>query len=92
MKKEDTQTRIALLEQNHITLMEKLIEFQKDNKEQHENIIKNLNEMQIKLDKALLKKANKWVETYAIVFLVFIGTGLLGYLGSLLVKAVIHLQ
>jgi len=67
------ETRIALLELTSKTLMDKLEEFQADNKEEHQDIVKSLEgfhnktnasikEIQDKLDKALEQKAGIWVE------------------------------
>lgn len=55
------ETRIALLENNHQTMMEKLNEFQEDNREQHTLIVDALNKLENKLDGALEKKADKEV-------------------------------
>lgn len=61
--KETQEIEIALLKQNQQTIMEKLVEFQESNREQHEDIRALLKSMEDKLDRALEKKANKWVET-----------------------------
>lgn len=81
MREEKTNTRIALLEQNHITLMEKLIEFQEDNKAQHEEIKTMIRE-------ALEKKAGIWVEKVIIWFGAIAGAGILGYLGLQIIKVI----
>lgn len=52
MTRETEETRIALLEQNHQQMMEKI-----------DTIIERFDKFEVKLDKALEKKANKWVET-----------------------------
>lgn len=66
----ETRERLAKLEVNQINVMEKLIEFQKVNKEEHQDIIESLDkfhnrtnesikEVINKLDDALDKKADK---------------------------------
>ena len=76
-----TRERLAVLETKQCDIMDKL-----------DNILERFEEFEAKLDKALEKKANKWVETYTIWFLVFFATGVLGYIGSVLLKAMNHLQ
>lgn len=90
--KEATQTRIALLEQNHKTLMDLFKTYSEENAKQHENILQSLIAMQDKLDKALEKKADKWVEGILKWLGIFIGSGVLAYIGSLIIKAITHLQ
>ena len=79
--KESPETRIALLESNHETLMEKI-----------ESILIRFDKFEEKLDIALEKKAGKWVEGVIKWFGITIGTGILGYLGLLIVKAIEQLN
>ena len=55
MGKDQLSIKIALLEQNHLQMMEKLNEYQQENRDQH----KELKDM---IEKALESKAGIWVE------------------------------
>lgn len=55
----ETRERLTALEINQQNIMEKLIEFQEDNKEQHNKIVDSLNKLEQKLDSAIEKKADK---------------------------------
>ena len=59
---ENLETKVAILETQTSNIMEKLEEFQTDNKEQHQAITRALENFELKLDKALEGKANVWVE------------------------------
>ena len=63
MKEEATQTRIALLEQNHKTIMEQFKNYSEENTRQHIEVKEMIMAIDDKLQLALDKKANKWVET-----------------------------
>jgi hypothetical protein len=60
--KDNLDTRLSLQELTSKTIMDKLDEFQIDNKEQHQAITRALENFELKLDKALEGKANVWVE------------------------------
>ena len=62
--------------------------FMQENKEQHQMIMEAVSKLDSKLDKALETKAGKWVETFIVSAGAIIGTGLIGYLGTLLVKLI----
>jgi len=74
-------TRIAVLETNVTNIMDKLEEFQAENKEQHIALMK-------KLEEVVSNKADKWVEKVLIWFAITVGTGLISYLGYLLLKLI----
>ena len=59
----ETRERLTSLEVNQQNFMDKLQEFQNDNKEAHNAIMTVVSKLDEKLDKALEKKANKWTET-----------------------------
>lgn len=88
----ETRERLLALEINQTNIMEKLNEFQLDNKEQHSAIIKSLKDMENKLDTALEKKADKWVQTLMVWLGRTIGVGILATLGGIIIKAIIHFQ
>ncbi len=76
MSSEKLETKVAILEANHNTLMEKLNEYQSENREQH----KELKEI---IEKALAQKANVWVEKAF--------TWLLYTVGGIIVTALMYL-
>jgi len=95
----ETRERLAILETNQNNIMEKLEEFQINNKEEHQDIVKSLAEFHTKtnlsmkeitdkLDKALEKKAGIWVEKVLLWFGAIAGAGILAYLGSLIIKVI----
>ena len=99
MKKSNDQTRIALLEQNHITIMEQFKQSQLENKDEHQTILKSqtdfhretretLDDMMRKLDIALEKKAGKWVEKVIWGTVIFFLSGLFSYLGVIVIKVI----
>jgi hypothetical protein len=75
------ETRIALLEQSTTNIMDKLNEYQEENREQH----KELKEM---IEKALLTKAGKWTEGVIKWVGISVGVGVLGYFGTLIIKVI----
>lgn len=77
----ETRERLAKLETNHTNIMEKI-----------EEILIRFDKFEDKLDRALDKKANIWVEKVLIWLGVFIGAGILGYLGTLIIGTMNHLQ
>ena len=81
-------TKIAILETNITNIMEKLEEFQLDNKEQHTAIMEAVNKLESKLDYAIGKKADKWVEKILIWAGMTIGAGIL----TLIVRWVILIE
>lgn len=56
------ETRIALLESNHRTLMDKLDDFKFIENEHHEEIKQMINEFKADVHESLKEKANVWVE------------------------------
>jgi hypothetical protein len=86
MRKSDDKTRIALLEQNHITIMEQFKQYNEENGSQHKSILEALEKLEIKLDTALEKKAGVWVEKVIWGTVIFFLTGFFGYMGSVVVK------
>lgn len=68
---------IATLTANQENIMEKL-----------EELVKRFDSFEEKLDKALEKKANVWVEKFMVWAGIIIGAGILGYLGSLIIKVI----
>lgn len=94
---------IGILQTKQDTFMDKLEQSIQDNKEAHSEIIKeaeikhkSLVEMMLKiedkLDNALEKKAGIWTEKVLIGFGVIVATGLLGWLGSLIIETFKHIQ
>jgi len=73
----EEKERIAILETNHKNIMEKI-----------EEILEKVDNLEKKLDCALDKKANIWVEKVLIWLGIIIGTGILGYIGSLIIKVI----
>lgn len=99
----ETRERLKALEILQQTFMDKLEQSIQDNKEAHSEIIKeaeikhkSLLEMMLKieekLDTALEKKAGIWTEKVLIGFGVIVATGLLGWLGSLIIETFKHIQ
>lgn len=97
----ETRERLVFLETNQKNLMDKLEENQILNEKSHEHILQSMKEFhdstnyaisQIteKLDKALEKKADKWVQVLIVWLGYTIGTGLLAVLGGLIIKSIIH--
>lgn len=62
-------------------MMDKLNEFQIENKEQHSEI----KEM---IEKALASKADRWVQDVIKWLGILVGGGVLTYLGSLIIKVI----
>lgn len=73
----ETRERLVKLETNHNNIMEKI-----------EEILKRFDNFETKLDCALEKKANVWVEKVIVWLGIFIGAGVLTYFGSLIVKVI----
>ena len=86
------QERLLALELNQKNIMEELQRFNQENKDQHNEILGLVKEMGSKLDLALDKKANKWVEKVIIGVVVFVLTGCATYLGALIVQAMLYLN
>lgn len=87
MSKSD-ETRIELLEQNHNTIMKLFDEYREDNKTQHEEIKEMILEIKQDLKISLDNKADKWVQEVIKWLGIFIGGGVLTYLGSLIIKVI----
>ena len=77
MSDEQLTTKVALLEQNHLNLMEKI-----------EEILERFDKLESKLDYALEKKAGIWVEGVIKWFGICVGSGILGYVGLQLIKVI----
>ena len=75
-------------QENKITKLETCYQFMT---EKLENIEKMVVAFDAKLDKALEKKADKWVEKFLVGFVIFILTGLCSWIGTLIYKATIHI-
>lgn len=101
MPSPETRERLVFLETNQKNLMDKLEENQILNEKSHEHILQSMKEFhdstnyaieQItkKLDVALEKKADKWVQVLIVWLGYTIGTGLLAVLGGLIIKSIIH--
>ena len=97
----ETRERLVALEVNQTNIMEKLEANQIENEKAHDRIMQSLKEfhdttnyaigeISNKLDKALEKKADKWVQTVVTWLGYTIGTGLLAVVGGLIIKAIIH--
>jgi hypothetical protein len=84
----ETRERLTILETNHKNVMEKLEEFQKTNIEAHQNIIQGLTNLEAKIDGALEKKAGVWVEKVIWGVVVFLMTGVFGYIGSVIIRSI----
>ena len=80
MKENTEVTRIAVLETNQNNIMEKL-----------DSIVDRFNKFEEKLDKALEKKADKdtqWAEPVLKSLGIFLASGILAYIGSILIKTI----
>lgn len=77
----ESAVRIAELQTNQNNIMDKLEEFHIDNKEQHELIIRAIENLEKKF-------ASKWVEKVFVWFLSILGVGFLTYLGALIIKLI----
>lgn len=75
------ETKVAVLQNNQNNIMDKLDEFQRDNKEQHQ-------ELKLMIEDALESKAGVWVERVLIWFARIMGAGVLSYLGYLIIKLI----
>ena len=84
--------KIATLELNQKNIMEELQRFNLENKEQHSEILSFIVRLEEKLDIALEKKANKWMEKAMVGTVVFVLTGFASYLGVLIVQTMLHVK
>jgi len=75
---EEQREKIITLQVNQKNLMQKLEENQITNEKAHEAILCSIEKMSDKLDRALEKKANKWVETSMIWIFSAIGVTMIG--------------
>ena len=80
--------RILVLEKNHEQFMKEFITYSEENSKQHTEIKELIEQMGQKLDTALEKKAGIWVEKVLIWFGSIVGIGVIGYLGSLIIKVI----
>ncbi len=99
MKEETLSTKVAEQAITIRYIMEQFTEQQKENVKQHEALLKSqtdfheetketLKYMMDKLDKALEKKAGKWVEKVIYGAAIFVITGLFSYLGTVIIKVI----
>ncbi len=84
----ETRERLLALELSQKNFMDKLEEFQKDNKEGHQSILDALNKFEERMDKTLETKAGVWVEKVIVWCGITVSLGLVGYFGSLIVKLI----
>lgn len=84
----ETKERLVALEINLNNMMEKLEQSIQDNKEAHSAIMDSIKSFEEKLDIAIGKKADKWVEKVLIWAGMTIGAGVL----TLVVRWVILLE
>ena len=82
----ETRERLKALEITQQNVMEKLEESIKDNKESHVLMMTAIDKLDKKLDQALEKKANVWVETAFTYMLYTVGGILLTSLIYLVIK------
>ena len=75
---EEQREKIITLQVNQKNLMQKLEENQITNEKAHKDILCSIEKMSDKLDRALEKKANKWVETSMIWIFSAIGVTMIG--------------
>ena len=76
------------IQDNKITKLETCYEFMTEKLIAIEKMVSSFDE---KLDRALEKKANKWVEKFVAGFIIMILSGLFGYIGTLIYKTIIHI-
>lgn len=92
MSSDQLSIKIALLEQNHQTMMDNLNELKQENKEQHNEIKETMLAIMSRLDKAIDSKADKSTVDGIVKFLWWfggvVGTGVLGYMGLQLIKVI----
>jgi hypothetical protein len=84
----ETRERLTILETNNKNIMDKMEEFQIQNKESHQQIIEAVNKLESKLDCAIEKKAGKWVEKVIWGVIIFLMTGVFGYIGSVIIRTI----
>jgi hypothetical protein len=90
--KKTSDLKINTLEINQSNLMKQLETMNAENKADHKDIMDVIIRLEEKLDKALDRKANKWVEKAIISFVVLVLTGLSSYLGALIWQTIIHVN
>jgi hypothetical protein len=86
----ETRERLKSLEVKQQNIMQELQDLKLEAKEQHLEIKKLLNDMKLDIKCELDKKANAWVETYMKWFLLFVASGILTLLGTLIYQAIVH--
>jgi hypothetical protein len=83
---------LATLTANYKNMDEKIEQNRIDNKDEHKEIkdlmIDGFKDLKEQLDIALDKKADKYIEKVMWWFLAIIGSGLITYVGSLLIKVI----
>jgi len=88
----ETKERLLILEINQENLMNELKQLNIENKDQHKGIMDIVIRLEEKLDKALEKKANKWVEKAITGFVVLVLSGMASYIGMIIYKSIIYLN
>lgn len=86
MSEQTPEIRIALLENNHKNLMDKLDDFKETESEHHEEIKALILDFKKEVKEALDKKANIWVEKAFSWVLYSIGGIIIGALMYLIIK------
>jgi ribosomal silencing factor RsfS len=86
MPEQSPETRIALLENNHKNLMDKLDDFKEKESEHHEEIKALILDFKEEVKEALDKKANVWVEKAFSWVLYSIGAIIISAIMYLIVK------
>jgi hypothetical protein len=77
----ETRERLKALEVNQTNLMQEIQE-----------IKQMIEKLGLKLDCALDKKADKWVQSLVTWFLYIVAAGFLGVLGTLIYQAIVHFE
>ena len=91
MPKISNETQIALLQANHKTLMEEFKNYKIETNKNHEEIKSLIIDFKKEVKETLGTKADKksqWAETFLLWVGGIITTGLIGYLGYLVVKII----
>jgi len=61
-ERRSNDTKIAILEENHKTIMEQFKTFNEENAKQHQAMLDGFQKLEDKIDEALSRKADVWVE------------------------------
>ena len=91
MTNDTLSTEIALLKQSQQNTMIKLNEFKETEATHHIELKELIAEMRAEIKETLDNKAGKWVEGVIKWVGIVIGSGIIGYVGSLLIKVIENL-